>query len=165
MARSKGQKARKKAGTISPPPGQEPYEVYMAKPAEDVYVALYKRCKEAQARGDVSNAHCTTFSIVSDAVKNIIPRDPLSKNHALSGDLSGIFRLHKGRMRICWVASSESRAVWILFISETVRKAGDVNDPYRIFTQMVMSGQYKEIFTHIGIAVPAVHNLQPPQRM
>jgi hypothetical protein len=57
-------------------------------------------------------------------------------------------------MRICWIASSEKRRVTILFISETARKDGDVNDPYEVFTRMVRSGQYNDFFTKLGVKLP-----------
>jgi mRNA-degrading endonuclease RelE of RelBE toxin-antitoxin system len=83
--------------------------------------------------------------MVEDAVKYIIPRDPIKRMHGLSGPLSNLFRLKKGRHRICWAASSATRRVCILFISETLRKEGDANDPYNVFTKLVLAGEFDEI--------------------
>ena len=74
--------------------------------------------------------------------RNIIPHDPFAVRNALSGPLSNIFRVNKGRLRIYYAASSKNSKVVILFISQTLRKAGDTNDPYSIFTRLVMTGRF-----------------------
>lgn len=153
MVHRKGGKRKARAKAV--PPSVSPYAVSMSKSAEAVYVEMYKRCKEAEHRGDLTNRHCTMFHMVRDAIKDFIPKNPLDKRYALTGDLSNIFRMHKGRMRICWIASSGTRRVCILFISETLRKAGDINDPYALFAGMVMSGQYNELFDMLGVKSPA----------
>jgi mRNA-degrading endonuclease RelE of RelBE toxin-antitoxin system len=130
------------------------YAVDMTAAAEAVYVDLYRKSKDAQKREDYASTHCTTFKMVRDAVRESIPRDPINKKYALVGDLSNIFRIKKGRLRICWIASSQIRRVCILFISETLRKEGDLNDPYRIFANMVMSGQFNDVFSHFGVRMP-----------
>jgi mRNA-degrading endonuclease RelE of RelBE toxin-antitoxin system len=100
--------------------------------------------------------------MVRDALKNFIPRNPIDRRYALAGDLSNIFRLQKGRMRITWIASSRQRKVCILFVSETLRKAGDTNDPYAIFARLVMSGQYNEFFQMLGVKPPTRVVSSPP---
>jgi mRNA-degrading endonuclease RelE of RelBE toxin-antitoxin system len=126
----------------APPPA--PYDVEMVPTAEIVYRKLYKNMKDAEAKGETSSAHHTTFRMVEEAIKTIIPRNPIDRSYGLSGPLSGYFRIKKGRMRICWAASSATRRVTILFISETMRKEGDASDPYNIFTKLVMSGQFQK---------------------
>lgn len=145
------------------PSSMTKYDVYLTDTAEAVYTEMHRRSKEAEMRGDTTNAHCTTFRQVQDAIKNIIPSDPINRRYALSGELSNIFRLKKGRMRICWVASSKQHKVVILFISDTPRKQGDINDPYRIFAQMVMSGDFDEVFGELGIRIPP--RQQPEERV
>jgi mRNA-degrading endonuclease RelE of RelBE toxin-antitoxin system len=156
MTPPKGRKARSKAAPRAAAPviSLATYTVDMAASAKAVYAELYNNCKEAEERGDPSNYNCTLFHMVRDAIKNIIPADPINKRYALSGDLSNIFRLKKGRLRICWVASSEHRRLCILFISDTLRKDGDVNDPYRIFTQIVMAGKFNDVFGALGVRIP-----------
>ena len=92
--------------------------------------------------------------MVQDAIKRIIPSDPLNKGHALRGDLSNIFRLRKGRLRICWIASSQMRRVCILFISESLRKEGDANDPYAIFKSLLDSGMFDTMIKSYGVRIP-----------
>src|SRR5580692_8794010 len=113
------------------------YEILLTKAAEAAYMNFYESAQKALVRGDVANAHCTTLRQIDDALQNIIPHDPFNPRYALAGDLKPIFRLRKGRLRICWIGSPDKRRVCILFISETLRKAGDVNDPYKILTKMV----------------------------
>jgi mRNA-degrading endonuclease RelE of RelBE toxin-antitoxin system len=133
-----------------------PYEVGMAPSAEAVYKKLYRNMMDAEARGEESSNHHTTFRMVQEAIKTIIPRNPIDRSYGLSGPLSGYFRIKKGRMRICWAASSATRKVTILFISETMRKEGDANDPYNLFTKLVMSGQFQK-FLEPSSGIP-----QPP---
>jgi mRNA-degrading endonuclease RelE of RelBE toxin-antitoxin system len=132
------------------------YKVDLTHSAATVYADLYTRSKAAEGRGDEGNTVCTTFRMVQEAIKITIPRDPLNRSYALSGDLSNIFRLKKGRLRICWIASSKMRRVCVLFISETLRKAGDANDPYRVFAKMVMSGELDEFFAELGVRKPVL---------
>lgn len=129
----------------------EAYEVDMTASAEAVYMRMARLARSAEAAGDYANAHCTAFNMVKEAVKKIIPNDPLNRKYALRGDLSNIFRLRKGRMRICWIASSRIRRVCILFISESLRKEGDVNDPYTIFQSLLESGALDGVIAKYGV--------------
>ena len=130
------------------------YALEMTASAEAVYQDLYRKSKEAEDRGDSTNSHCTTFKMVRDTIKNVIQANPLDKRYALAGDLSNIFRVKKGRLRICWIASSKARTIVVLFISETLRKEGDINDPYRVFANMVMSGRFDNFFSRLGVRIP-----------
>jgi mRNA-degrading endonuclease RelE of RelBE toxin-antitoxin system len=93
---------------------------------------------------------------IDDALENMIPHEPLNPRYALAGDLKSIYRLRKGRLRICWIGSPELRRVYVLFISETLRKAGDANDPYKILTKMVKNGTYNQFFKQLGITPPPI---------
>ena len=137
------------------------YDVDMTASAEAVYKNLYQLAKAAEGRGDYCSAHITRFDMVKDAIKRIIPSDPISRKHALRGELSNLFRLKKGRMRICWIASSKIRRVCIMFISETPRKEGDAHDPYLILKNMVGSGTFDAIFTQFGVKVPKTRSTKP----
>lgn len=138
-----------------------PYEVDMTATAEEVYTSMARRAKTAVTAGDYVNSHCTTFNMVREAIKVTIPRDPLNKSYALRGDLSNIFRLRKGRLRICWIASSRMRRVCILFISETLRKEGDASDPYAIFQSLLESGLFDAVIRKFGVrGIPR----RPPER-
>ncbi|HZS28661.1 MAG TPA: type II toxin-antitoxin system YhaV family toxin [Candidatus Angelobacter sp.] len=150
---------RKKAPDSSlpepkPVPSSQPYTLEMTATAKAVYLDLHKKSKEAEERGDATSAHCTAFRMVYEAIKFVIPAAPVDKRYALAGDLSNIYRVKKGRMRICWVASSRLRRICIIFISESLRKQGDVNDPYRVFANMVMSGQFNDVFGQLGVRIP-----------
>lgn len=133
----------------------------MTASAEAVYVDLYRKAKLARKRGDYTSAHCTTFNMIREAVREIIPADPVNRTHALSGNLSNVFRIKKGRYRVCWIASSQLRRVCVLYISESLRKQGDVNDPYKIFAQAVMSGQFNDIFAQFGVRMPHLKGTNP----
>lgn len=162
--RSRHQGTKKaQAKRAQPPPSSEPYDVEFTETAEAIYKSLYEKMKDAEARGENSSSHHTVFRMVEEAVKVTIPRDPLNQKYGLSGPLSRFFRIKKGRHRICWTASSQKRKVCILFISETLRKAGDANDPYNIFTKLVMSGKYDGILGRLGLqALPIKNSLAAP---
>jgi hypothetical protein len=128
-----------------------PYVVEMTASAEAVYVDLYRKCKTAESLGHAESDHCTTFHMVQDAVKNIIPHDPINKRFALRGALSIVFRIRKGRIRIMWIASAAMRRICILFISETLRKEGDSNDPYEIFQSHLESGVFDKALQELGV--------------
>ena len=134
-----------------------PYEVDIVASAEVVYKNMARLAKAAEQAGDYANAHCTTFSMVHEAIHKIIPHDPVSRKYALRGELSNIFRLRKGRIRICWIASSKMRRIWVLFIAETLRKEGDVNDPYAIFQNLMESGVFDDWIKKYGVRIPPRH--------
>lgn len=127
------------------------YDVILSPAAEVAYEGLYRRAAEARDRGETTSSHFTALNMIDEVIENI-PRDPFNKKYALQGDLSGIFRMKKGRLRICWIGSSSSRKIYVVFISETLRKEGDVNDPYRLVKSMMMSGQYEEFFAALGLS-------------
>lgn len=137
------------------------YEVDMTETAAAVYEKMFRLSREAEKNGDYTNQHCTTFRMVKEAIKEIIPKDPLNKKYALRGELANLFRLRKGRIRISWIASSKVRRVLIIFISETLRKDGDANDPYVILQSLMDSGRFDEIFQHLGVHRIVTLILQP----
>ncbi len=98
--------------------------------------------------------------MVDEALDRLIPHDPVNRQYALTGALSRIFRIKKGRLRICWLVSSAQREIVILFISDTLRKEGDARDPYQLFTRLVMSGEFDEIFDRLGVKRPDSSRVQ-----
>jgi|SRR5262245_37939698 len=135
-------------------PSAERYSIDMLLGAEEVYIDLYKKAKDAEKRGDYTSSHCTTLRMIQEAIKDFIPQNPLNPKYALSGELANIFRIKKGRFRICWIASSKLKRICVLYISENLRKEGDINDPYRVFAQMVMSGKFNDVFGQLGVRMP-----------
>jgi mRNA-degrading endonuclease RelE of RelBE toxin-antitoxin system len=135
-------------------PSPLPYTVEMTASTEAVYVDLFRKAKAAESSGHPESAHSTTFNMVKEAVKTITPNDPPNKRYALRGKLSNIFRLRKGRLRICWIASSRMRRICILFIAQTLRKQGDANDPYVIFQNLLESGRFDEVMQELKVKMP-----------
>jgi mRNA-degrading endonuclease RelE of RelBE toxin-antitoxin system len=166
MAKSKDRKAhRTKTKTTAPSPAvarpsatPKPYDVDMTETAIAVYKELSRKAKEAELRGEYTSSHITNFDMVKDVIKRVIPGDPLNRKYGLRGALSNIFRIHKGRMRICWIASSKMQRVLILFISETLRKEGDASDPYAILQNMVDSGGLDSYFSELGVRMARLRN-------
>lgn len=158
--RHRRQRIQRAAEIAKAPVSSEPYDVELTETAAAIYKNLHQRMTDAEARGETSSSHHTTFRMIQEAVKVTIPRDPVNKKYGLSGPLARFFRMKKGRYRICWAAPSQKRKVSILFISETLRKEGDVNDPYNIFTKLVMSGKYDGILSDLGLQSPSVGRSQ-----
>lgn len=145
---------RARRGKPAAPSSLHPYKVDMTATAEAAYKAFGAKSQAAIEKDNPTNSHCTTFHMIRHAIREIIPAIAVDRRYALEGHFSNIFRLKKGRLRICWIASSERRRVIILFISETLRKEGDVNDPYEMFGRMLASGEYDGFFADLGVKIP-----------
>jgi toxin YhaV len=76
-----------------------------------------------------------------DATKKIIPEDPDKKEYQLHGDLKKYRRYKQGlqRYRLFFTFSSKPRIILYLYINDksSLRKEGDKNDPYKIFSKLV----------------------------
>lgn len=148
MARRRGNptpKGPSKVLEVSAPARPEPYKVSLTTSAEAMYIELRRRCLAAEARSDFSNQNCTTFRMVDDAIRNLIPADPLNRKYALHKPLDGFYRISKGRMRIVWTVAREHRELLVVFISDEPRKDGDARDPYAILNNMMKQGYLNEI--------------------
>jgi len=134
--------------------GQKSYTVELTRTAEEVYTRIYEEAQDCLDAGDETNSKVKLFRIVEEVLDVIIPHDPFARDRALAGNLSNIFRIKKGRMRICYIGSSKLRKIYVLYISDTPRKAGDIRDPYQVFTRLVLSGQFDEVFSKLGVRRP-----------
>ncbi|MDX2151916.1 MAG: type II toxin-antitoxin system YhaV family toxin [Bryobacteraceae bacterium] len=130
------------------------YKVALTQTAEEAYARIFEDAAPLIKSGNTTNAKVKLLRVVDECLEKIIPADPFDPSRALAGDLKNIFRVKKGRVRICYIGSSEKRSLLVLFISETLRKAGDKNDPYAIFTGLVMSGKFQEFFDRLGVKPP-----------
>jgi len=114
--------------------------------AEAVYQELRDLSIAAEARdGAATSQHCTTFRMVDEAIRVLIPSDPTNRKYALHAPLEDMYRISKGRMRLVWVVEPKHRTVLVLFISDTPRKEGDAQDPYRILAAMMKSGHLNDV--------------------
>jgi mRNA-degrading endonuclease RelE of RelBE toxin-antitoxin system len=138
------------------------YQVELTPTAQKIYEEMYADAQACVAAGNTPNAKVTVLHMVDDAIDNIIPHDPFCTTNSLSGPLANIFRVKKGRLRIYYAASSKEKKIVILYISQTLRKAGDINDPYSIFTRLVMTGRFDKVFERLGVRIPPKHTLTPP---
>ena len=133
--------------------GSPGYEVQLSEVAQKTYERMWSAARACLDRGDEANAHVKQFRILEDALDNIIPHNPLSPERRLSGALSGIYRVKKGRMRICYIADAAAKIIRIIYISDTPRKAGDSNDPYSILTKLIDS-RNDDILDQLGVTQP-----------
>lgn len=130
------------------------YSVLLASAAEAAYAKLHEEAEAAISRGNTSHPKVKLLRMVDECLDKLIPHEPLNPSRALAGVLANVYRMKKGRLRICYVVSPSERQITVLFISETPRKEGDKNDPYKIFTHMVMSGEFDPVFEKIGLKKP-----------
>jgi hypothetical protein len=165
MAKQKPKKPKQaikpatKKGPSSAAP--EPFEVRFAACAEEAYERFYDAAEDARERGDLTCQHITTLNMIDEVIDKIIPRDPFNPKFGLRGELSSVFRYWKGRLRVTWIGSSAKRIIYIIFISETLRKAGAANDPYNILTKLVMSGEFDTLFDELGLPRPNPRSVSP----
>ena len=148
MARKggKGQRAMQAAKPAAPAlPFPKPFTIEMTEPAEAVYRDLHQRSSDAESRGEHQNQHCTTFRMVKHAIRTLIPANPTSKAYALHGPFANFFRIAKGRLRIVWAVSLTHRAILIIYISNTLRKEGDAQDPYEVLGRYAKAGYLKNV--------------------
>lgn len=133
------------------------FKVELTQTAEEVYRQVFntaQRILRSGAKDANTHPKVKQLRILDDCINNLIPNDPFNPTRGLVGNLSNIFRVKKGRTRICYAASSQQSVIVILYISETLRKEGDKNDPYALFTNLVMSGKYDEVFDALGVSRP-----------
>ncbi len=75
------------------------------------------------------------------ATQEIIPEDPDKKEYQLHGDLKKYRRYKQGlqRYRLFFTFSSKPPIILYLYVNDksSLRKEGDKNDPYEIFTKLV----------------------------
>lgn len=130
------------------------YTVELTPTAEKVYHRAFEEAQQCVRRGDATNARVKHFRIIQEALETIIPHDPFNPKRALSGSLTNIFRVKKGRIRICYIGSSMRKRIVVLYIADTPRKAGDRNDPYAILERILRAGDCDSIFDALGIPAP-----------
>jgi len=128
-----------------------PYVLELSAQAETVYRRLSDDAQRCIDSGDETNSKVTQLRMVDEALDRIIPHDPFARDRALAGPLAGIYRVKKGRIRICYIGRSDTRRIIVLYISDTPRKQGDVNDPYKVITRMVTSGKLDHLFEKVRL--------------
>lgn len=144
----------------------ERYSVELTEIAEAAYKTYYNAAEPHVRKGDTSHPAVKQLRLIDECLDKLIPHNPLDPARALAGNLAGIFRVSKGRLRICYIANKGRHLIVILYISETLRKDGDKHDPYRIFTNMVMSGKYDKFFEDcLGVAPPSKIHPDFPVRL
>lgn len=129
------------------------YRIELTATAEENYRRFYEQAQASLESGDTSNPKVTNFKVLEQAIEETISSNPCDPERALSGTFSNIFRLTVGSIRIVWVADSENKKVFILFIHQS-EKRNDPTDPYSIFTRLVLSGKFDDVFASLGIPPP-----------
>lgn len=127
------------------------YTIELTDVAEEVYSRIVRDAEACQKRGDRGNSKVKLLRIIDEVLDKIIPYDPFAPERALSGSLSGIYRVKKGRLRICYVGDSHTKRITVLYISDTPRKEGDSRDPYKVLTRLVKSGKFDDLLDGLGV--------------
>src|SRR5437868_3247116 len=68
------------------------YSVELSETAQKVYGRMFEEAHACIEAGNETNSKVTRFRMVDEALDKIIPHDPLARDRALAGPLSGIFR-------------------------------------------------------------------------
>jgi mRNA-degrading endonuclease RelE of RelBE toxin-antitoxin system len=126
------------------------YTVELTQIAAKVYEKISREAQACLAAGDTTNAEAKQLRILDEVLNKIIPHAPFDPSRALSGSLSNIFRVKKGRLRVCYAGASKQRRIIVLFIADTPRKEGDRSDPYSVFEKLIQSGAFDEFFEDLG---------------
>lgn len=111
-------------------------------------VELKERVKEL--RNKLSNEEFRQHEIVKlayrirEADQEIIPQDPNRPEYRLTGNLKKYRRYKQGlqRYRLFFCFSNQPKIILYLYLNDEkhLRKAGDRNDPYEEFTNLVKKG-------------------------
>ena len=138
------------------------YEVELSEVAEKTYERMFRAAQQCLDRGDETNCHVKQLRMLDEVLDRLIPHDPFAPERRLSGALSGIYRVKKGRMRICYIGDQGQKVIRVIYISDTPRKSGDHNDPYNILTRWIKSGD-DEFLNDLGLTKPLRRlTIQPP---
>ena len=138
----------------SKPASYSGYQIELSEQAEEAYRKAHRDAEASIKAGRPTSAKVKRFRGIEEAVTRIIPQDPFAPSRSLSGKLAGIYKVRKGRIRICYVGSSTTKKIGILYISEKPRKEGDKNDPYVLLTKMIQSGRFAEFLEELGVGRP-----------
>ena len=132
------------------------YSIHLTPQAEAEYTALQQRAKGPLSRGDSTNAHVKKLRMVDELIDKIIPNNPRDPSRALVGPLRNVYRVKKSRLRLCYIASPESKQIIILYISSPnrPRRAGDRQDPYKLLARTLSSGRFDQYFDDLGLPRP-----------
>lgn len=97
------------------------------------------------------------YTAIMVAIKEKIPNNPFAAQFVLTGALKKYGRVKQmglpSRYRLFFRAmqTPESKAIFILWLGYP-RKAGDKNDCYKAFTNMVASGEFPESLDELLLA-------------
>jgi hypothetical protein len=122
-----------------------PYTVRLTATAEATYLELKELSERAEGDGDPASQHCTTFRMVDEAIRILIPSDPTAMRYRLHKPLEDVYRVVKGRLRIAWMVNVKHRAILVMYLTTDLRKDGDKSDPYKVLTAMAKAGYLKTI--------------------
>ena len=104
------------------------------------------------------SAQATVYRGLQHLVENVIgePHLVFLPQHCLTGDLAGVLRIEKGRLRLFFIASRERQAAIILLLGTSVRKAGDKNDPYEEIRWYLRRSDLDSYFAELGLTKPRI---------
>jgi hypothetical protein len=126
-----------------PPVSFGPYRVILTATAQATYEQMFERSLAAEANNALTRNHVLEFRLVDDAIRRLIPANPGDKNYALADPLVGLFRMQRGRTRICWMIRPHNRLVLILFLADAPKSEADIDDPNKVLSHLVKAGYYK----------------------
>lgn len=108
-----------------------------------------KAAKPGTARASAYNGFKHFIEvIVSESDLALLPQ------HRLTGNLAGVLRLKKGRMRLFFIASAEKQAAIVLMLGSSLRKEGSQDDPYEEVRRYLKRDTFDACFAELGLTKP-----------
>jgi hypothetical protein len=104
------------------------------------------------------SAQATIYRGFQHFVEHIIADSELAflPQNRLTGDLAGLLRVHKARMRLFYIASREKQAAIVLLLGTSLRKEGDKNDPYEEIRWYLRRSDFDPYFAELGLTKPRI---------
>lgn len=110
-------------------------------------VAEVEALKRKDAAGYLSHPKTKLLRRILDLIETEIPRDPGAREYNLGNTLGSQYRHWRrakflGRFRLFFRYSSAHRSILYVWMNDenSLRKAGDRNDPYTLFVKGLRSG-------------------------
>ena len=133
-------------------PKPQPFAVRCSPYALDYVRRLQEAAFDKQGKEKTGSEQLTAYQTVRACLTGLIPNHALNNRLALGVRggvrLAGIYRAHAGRLRVCWIASSQLRRAIVLVIGR--RKEGDRNDVYADLERLLRGGFLDAYFAELG---------------
>jgi len=117
----------------------------------DALVAEVARLRKSHPTGYAQHPKAKLLKRIVDLVETEIPRDPGAAEYNLGNTLGSAHRHWRrakfpGRFRLFFRYDSKAAVIIYAWVNDenTLRKAGEANDPYHLFGNMLRKGRFPD---------------------